>query len=71
MSDYPDFEEINNEDLKLSIQKFEQILCNDVHFYFDVDEFSEMIDYYLSKIESGKPGAGENAWLFVDEIEIK
>ena len=24
-----------------------------------------------SKIESGKPGAGENAWLFVDEIEIK
>jgi hexosaminidase len=23
------------------------------------------------KIEPGKPGAGENAWLFVDEIEIK
>jgi hexosaminidase len=23
------------------------------------------------KIEAGKPGAGENAWLFVDEIEIK
>jgi hexosaminidase len=23
------------------------------------------------KIEAGKPGAGENAWLFVDEIEIQ
>ena len=54
MSDYPDFEENNNEEVKLSIQKFEQILSDDAQFYFDVDEFSEMIDFYLSKIESGK-----------------
>ncbi|MEY2830121.1 MAG: hypothetical protein RIQ33_1979, partial [Bacteroidota bacterium] len=27
--------------------------------------------YCNKKIADGKPGAGEKAWLFIDEIEVK
>jgi hexosaminidase len=34
-------------------------------------QYINIIATCAPKIEVGKPGAGENAWLFVDEIEIK
>lgn len=33
--------------------------------------YFKIVAHCAPKIEEGKPGAGENAWLFVDEIEIK
>jgi hexosaminidase len=34
-------------------------------------KYIKIVAICAPKIEDGKPGAGENAWLFVDEIEIE
>ena len=34
-------------------------------------KYVKIIAKNFGKIPSGKPGAGENAWLFCDEIQIK
>ena len=31
------------------VNRFEKMLRNDKHFFFDIDEFEEIIDYYLFK----------------------
>jgi hexosaminidase len=45
------------------------------NYHFDLTKLSlkkiKIIATCAPKIEAGKPGAGKNAWLFSDEIEIK
>lgn len=45
------------------------------NYHFDLSNttqrFIKIVAICAPKIGSGKPGAGENAWLFADEIEIK
>jgi hexosaminidase len=45
------------------------------NYHYDLSKvkakYFKIIAACAPKIEEGKPGAGQNAWLFVDEIEIK
>ena len=50
-----DFDPYNDgsDDLELS-NKFEQMLEMNEHYFFDVEEFEDLIDYYLEKNEMEK-----------------
>ncbi|HRP61425.1 MAG TPA: tetratricopeptide repeat protein, partial [Vicingus sp.] len=50
-----DFDSYNdaNDELELS-NRFEQMLENEEHYFFDVEEFEDLIDFYLDKNEMEK-----------------
>ena len=42
-----------------------------IHFQKQESRFVKIVSECSGKIAEGKPGAGENAWMFIDEISIR
>lgn len=53
MEDHPDFLPFDSGDINQLIEKFEEMTAVGAQYYFDVEEFEELIDFYLveSKLE--------------------
>ncbi len=47
MEDHPDFLPFDNGDINQLIEKFEEMTAQGAQYYFDVEEFEELIDFYL------------------------
>lgn len=47
MEDHPDFLPFEDENANHLIEKFKEMRSIGAHFYFDVEEFEELIDHYL------------------------
>ena len=43
------FNEEYEHDIKALVERFEGMLARDEHYFFDVDEFESIIDYYFER----------------------